>query len=150
MRKLSGLIASSTFAVLLFAACGGGDPVQPPQAPVESPGLDFSAIAGEWEGTWACCQGESGFLVAILKASAVEGRLIGTAQWLDEARVLESRVNWLALSAEPPMYTVEEKIVEGTGSEGLIFLEHNPEAGTLDWRFQFAGGAEVTGTLTRK
>lgn len=40
--------------------------------------------------------------------------------------------------------------MEGTGAEGFVFLDHDPETGTLAFRFEaFEGGAVVEGTMTR-
>lgn len=155
MRILSTLAVCGGLALL--AACGGGDSVQGPpvQGPTESgqsPTLDFSAIAGEWEGTWTLPNGVSGGLEGSLNSSAGTGAAVGTADWFFHGE-LDCRVDWIAVSAEPPTYVVEEDVTvnaSGGCTEGRITFEHDAATQTLDFLFEGFTGPDAVGTLSRR
>lgn len=146
MRQLKAFVFSG--ALVLFVACGG-DPVQGPTESGEAPLLDFAPIAGTWEGEWSN-PNEEGEIEISLSASARVGAPVGTVDWFRPTGAFICSHDWFAVSAQPPMYTVDA-VPENEGTpcgEGTFFLEHDPEAETLGFTFDFGSGTD-TGTLTR-
>lgn len=144
-----GIAAATMIAAWLTVACGSEGSVQGPPASGDEPApptLDFTSIAGDWEGVMTTPTGFRSFMEITLGSRAQKGANIGTVVYDDWNCVM----TLLAGEAEPPAYALDEKYVSGpTGcAEGVASLEHDPAAGALQYTFVNHDDENDTGTAT--
>lgn len=148
MWSRAGIIVMSILTPLFFGACGETESLQGPGGGIAPPAptLDFTPIAGSWEGVMATPGGMSSALTITLERAAQAGGRIGVVDYLSWNCVM----NLHAVAAEPPDFTVEEKYVSGPPgcAEGYGFMVHDPGAGTLEYRFVNHRNRNDTGTAT--
>lgn len=156
MRNFTAVAVCGGLA--LFAACGGGDPVQGPTESGESPTLDFSAIAGTWAGWGLEANGVNFWIRASLSGGAGIGEVVGSIEYGTASTDSEPDClgDWRAVDTDHPAYTVDETITvgrQGGGSgcpDGTVRLVLDPATGELSYEFTpDQGGAAATGTLRR-
>lgn len=146
MRTDRGSSALPTLTALLFIACGGDSSVQGPEYPPPPPlpTLDFASISGEWAGVMTTPGGFSSPLTVSFASAARVGGQIGVVDYSG----WDCAMNLHAVAAEPPSFIVDEKYVSGsTGcAEGYGYLEHDADAGTLEYVFVSHADTNDTGT----
>ncbi len=152
LRRVFALFVLATFGT---AACGsttapGSADAPPPSPPASATFLDFSAIAGEWEGTVTETNQPAVYPVQIaLDAEAALGARVGTVDYLGG---LNCGGNLMAREASDGSYVLDEFLTYGSGciQGGRIRLMHNAAAGTLDYEWYFREKLGAIAELIRK